>query len=131
MSSGEVEISPSLRAFREFEARYHCIRTNTAALQLWDRYLTDAEKANLKKARLFIVVFGAGARTWVEHRLQEAFKIILSHQLKTRIGVYVAPPVKPPDQVAFPPLFDVALNMDGFDPATLDALIKKAALSRA
>ena len=78
---------------------------------------------NLTKASLFIVVFGEVARPWVEHRLQEAFKIILGNDLKTRIGVYIAPPKKPPDQVSFPPFFQVADNMDHFDPDTLSGLL--------
>jgi TIR domain len=80
---------------------------------------------NLKRAKLFVVVFGSVARAWVEHRLQEAFKLILNHQLDTRIGVYVAPPEKPPDQVKFPGLFEVAVNMVRFDPGTLQPLLAK------
>lgn len=81
---------------------------------------------NLKRAKLFVVVFGAVARAWVEHRLQEAFKLILGNQLDTRIGVYVAPPEKPADQVRFPALFEVAVNMSRFDPETLQSLLAKA-----
>ncbi len=80
---------------------------------------------NLKRAKLFVVVFGGVARAWVEYRLQEAFKLILGHQLDTRIGVYVAPPEKAADQVRFPALFEVAVNMAGFDPATLKPLLAK------
>ena len=81
---------------------------------------------NLKRAKLFVVVYGTVARAWVEHRLQEAFKLILGHQLDTRIGVYLAPPAKPADQVRFPGLFEVASNMAGFDPRTLDPLLAGA-----
>lgn len=81
---------------------------------------------NLKRAKLFVVVFGGVARAWVEHRLQEAFKLILGHQLDTRIGVYVAPPEKPVEQVKFPGLFHVALNMTRFDPGTLQPLLAQA-----
>lgn len=82
---------------------------------------------NLKRAQLFIIVFGAVGRKWVENRLQEAFKLILSHNLDTHIGVYVAPPNKESDALRFPRNFDVALNMDRFDPSTLRPLLEKAA----
>lgn len=78
---------------------------------------------NLRKSSLFIVVFGAVARAWVEHRMQTAFKLILAHKLPTRIGVYVAPPEKPEAEVRFPPLCRVAVNTAGFDPETLSALL--------
>ena len=78
---------------------------------------------NLRKSSLFIVVFGAVARAWVEHRMQTAFKLILAHKLPTRIGVYVAPPDKPAAEVTFPPLCRVALNTDGFHPETLSSLL--------
>lgn len=81
---------------------------------------------NLKRAQLFIIVFGAVARNWVENRLQEAFKLILSHNLDTHIGVYVAPPSKEVEALRFPRYFDVAVNMDQFDPSTLRPLLDKA-----
>jgi hypothetical protein len=79
---------------------------------------------NLKKAQLFIIIFGAVARNWVEHRLYEAFKLILSHQLSTQIGVYVAPPRKSPAEVKFP--FHVMVNVDRFDASTLERLLQQA-----
>jgi hypothetical protein len=85
-------------------------------------------KENLKKAQLFIIIFGAVARTWVEYRLEEAFKLILSQQLSTQIGVYVAPPRKSPAEVKFPVFFDVMVNMDRFDANTLERLLQKASV---
>jgi hypothetical protein len=82
---------------------------------------------NLKRTRLFLIVFGSVARDWVVHRLQEAFKLSLAHSLQTHIGVYVAPPTdKSADALRFPPYFDVALNMGGFDPTTIEPLLQKA-----
>jgi hypothetical protein len=82
---------------------------------------------NLKRTRLFIIVFGSVARDWVVHRLQEAFKLSLSHSLQTHIGVYVAPPNdKSGEALRFPPYFDVALNMAGFDATTIEPLLRKA-----
>jgi hypothetical protein len=81
---------------------------------------------NLKRAQLFIIVFGAVARNWVEHRLNEAFKLILSHQLPTQIGVYVAPPRKSPAEVKFPVFFHVMVNMDRFDASTLERWLQQA-----
>jgi hypothetical protein len=83
---------------------------------------------NLKKAQLFIIIFGAVARTWVEYRLQEAFKLILSHQLSTQIGIYVAPPRKSPAEVRFPGFFEVMVNTDKFDASTLERLLQKASV---
>jgi hypothetical protein len=80
---------------------------------------------NLKRSQLFIVVFGAVARYWVEHRLNEALKLILSNQLLTQIGVYVAPPEKSRQDVSFPPFFETMLNTHGFNPHTLAPLLKK------
>jgi hypothetical protein len=83
---------------------------------------------NLKKAQLFIIIFGAVARTWVEYRLQEAFKLILSQQLATQIGIYVAPPRKSPAEVRFPVFFEVMVNTDKFDASTLERLLHKASV---
>jgi hypothetical protein len=85
-------------------------------------------KENLQKAQLFIIIFGAVARTWVEYRLEEAFKLILSHQLSTPIGVYVAPPLKSPAEVKFPIFFDVMNNMDKFDASSLERLLQKVSV---
>ena len=80
---------------------------------------------NLSKARIFIVVFGRVARTWVEQRLNEALKLILSNRLSTRIGVYLAPPHKSAADAAFPPFFRVMNNSQHFDPKTVDALLRE------
>lgn len=85
-------------------------------------------KENLQKAQLFIIIFGAVTRTWVEYRLEEAFKLILSHQLSTPIGVYVAPPHKSPAEVKFPVFFDVMNNMDKFDASSLERLLQKVSV---
>jgi hypothetical protein len=78
---------------------------------------------HLANAEVFIVVFGKVQRSWVEQRLNEAFKLILSKQLSTRIGVYLAPPGKSEEQSAFPPFFEVMNNSERFDATTLDALL--------
>lgn len=79
---------------------------------------------HLRHARIFIVVFGRVARSWVEQRLNEAFKLILSNRLATRVGVYIAPPRKPESDTAFPPFFRVMNNTEHFDPETVDALLR-------
>ncbi len=80
---------------------------------------------NLTKARFFIVVFGSVARSWVEQRLNEALKLILSNRLSTRVGVYLAPPHKSAAEAMFPPFFRVMNNTDHFDPKTVDALLRE------
>lgn len=85
---------------------------------------------NLRKARLLIMVFGGVAREWIEHRLEVAFQLILKKKLQTKIGIYIAPPHKAPDQVAFPPFCEVATNMEAFDPASVDSLLANAAGTR-
>jgi hypothetical protein len=87
-----------------------------AGLSLFDEYL--------RSARIFIVVFGRVARSWVEQRLNEAMKLILSNRLSTRIGVYLAPPHKSANDAAFPPFFQVMNNTDHFDPRTVDELLQ-------
>ena len=74
---------------------------------------------------MFIVVFGRVARSWVEQRLNEAFKLILANRLTTKVGVYLAPPHKSADEMAFPPLFRVMDNTEHFDPKTVDALLRE------
>lgn len=78
----------------------------------------------LRSARVFIVVFGHVARNWVEQRLNEALKLILSNRLSTKVGVYLAPPHKSPSDAAFPPFFRVMNNTDHFDPKTVDELLR-------
>ncbi len=82
---------------------------------------------HLKSARIFIVVFGRVARSWVEQRLNEALKLILSNRLNTRVGVYLAPPHKSAAEAAFPPFFQVMNNSDHFDPKTVDVLLEEPA----
>lgn len=77
----------------------------------------------LRKARLFIVVFGTVAREWVQHRLLEANKLILVNELPTLVGVYVGPPDKPREHVDF--ACEVAMNSDRFDPQTVERLLQK------
>jgi hypothetical protein len=95
-----------------------------------DQTPTDALsmfEANVAKAPLYLVVFGGVTRDWVTNRLREAFQSVLKHPgARTRIGVYVAPPVKGTDQLAFPPFCDVATNMTAFDASSIDALIARA-----
>jgi len=79
---------------------------------------------HLRSARVFIVVFGRVARSWVDQRLNEAFKLILSKRLATRMGVYLAPPHKSASDAAFPSFFRVMNNSGHFDPATVDALLR-------
>jgi hypothetical protein len=80
---------------------------------------------HLRRARVFIVVFGRVARSWVEQRLNEAFKLILANRLTTKVGVYLAPPHKSAADLAFPPLFRVMDNTKHFDPKTVDALLRE------
>lgn len=79
---------------------------------------------HLASSRVFIVVFGSVARNWVEQRLNEAFKLILSNRLTTKVGVYLAPPHKTRDDAAFPPFFQIMDNSEQFDPKTVDALLR-------
>jgi hypothetical protein len=84
---------------------------------------------NLKRSQLFIVVFGTVARQWVENRLFDALKLILTKRLSTRLGVYVAPPRKLPEDLSFPAQFEILNNMEQFDPRTLDTLFKSAGVA--
>jgi hypothetical protein len=85
---------------------------------------------NLRSAQLFIVVYGGVAREWVLNRVFEGFKLITTNGLATRMGVYVAPPDKPPEAVNFG-ICDVMLNTKRFDPATIEPLLAHAHRSTA
>jgi len=84
-------------------------------------------EASLSKVPLFVVVFGSVTRDWVVNRLTAAAQFVTTHSASTRIAVYLAPPVKSADQVHFPPFYDVAANMTGFDAPSVDVLIEQAA----
>jgi hypothetical protein len=87
-----------------------------------------AFEATLSKVQLYIVVFGGVAREWVDNRLTAAIQRGAAADSLTRcVGVYLAPPLKPTDDTRFGRLYDVADNMSGFDPGTVDALIARAA----
>ena len=79
----------------------------------------------LEKAPLLIVVFGKVDHDWVEHRLIHAVKVATAKRLRTRIAVYVAPPEKSPDELEFPPFYDVVSGLNGFDADALDAMIQR------
>jgi hypothetical protein len=88
----------------------------------------SAFEASLSKVQLYIVVFGGVAREWVDNRLTAAIQRGAAADSLTRcVGVYLAPPLKPADDTRFGRLYDVANNMSGFDPGTVDALIARAA----
>jgi hypothetical protein len=83
---------------------------------------------SLSKVQLYIVVFGRVAREWVDHRLMAALQRGSAPDSATRcIGVYLAPPAKEAADRQFGRLYEVADNMSGFDPGTVDALIARAA----
>lgn len=88
----------------------------------------SAFEESLSQVPLYIVVYGGVAREWVDHRLNAAIQRGAAADSATRcIGVYLAPPLKPADVIRFAGFFDVANNMSGFDPGTVDALIARAA----
>ena len=66
---------------------------------------------NLRQARLFILVFGAVARGWMEERLDAAVKLVLSHRLNTRMCVCV-PSEARRAEVPLTGLVDVVLTSD-------------------
>ena len=87
----------------------------------------SAFEASLSRVQLYIVVFGAVAREWVDNRLTAAVQRGAAADSITRcIGVYLAPPAKSAEAARFGRFYDVADNTSGFDPATVDALIARA-----
>jgi hypothetical protein len=81
----------------------------------------------LSKTPLYVVVFGSVTRDWVVNRLNQAFQCVNKNAgVTTCFGVYLAPPVKEPDQLKFAPFFQKAANMSSFDPCSVDALIQRA-----
>ena len=84
----------------------------------------DLFEQYLRSTQLFIVVYGAVGREWVQERLVEAFKLITEKGLSTRMGIYVAPPDKSAEQINFG-ICDVMLNTKVFDPSTIEPLLKQ------
>ena len=84
----------------------------------------DLFEQYLRRAQLFIVVYGGVGREWVQERLVEGFKLITEKGLDTRMGIYVAPPDKPADAINFG-LCDVMLNTKVFDPSTIEPLLAR------
>jgi hypothetical protein len=82
---------------------------------------------NLRRAQLFIVIFGQVGRHWVDERLNEGLKLILSERLNTKIGVYIAPPAKDRAQVSFP--FPVVNGSSGFEESAVKALLDGVSVS--
>lgn len=79
----------------------------------------------LRRAGLFLVVYGEVAGDWVVQRLREATQLIVADEIPARVGVYVAPPhdEAKPDRVKRFPLAVVADCSRGFEPAPLDRLL--------
>ena len=73
----------------------------TAGMSLFEEHL--------KRAKLFLVVYGTVAREWVMQRLIEASKLILINELPTKIGIYSAKPHETAE-LKFP--WDVASDSD-------------------
>jgi hypothetical protein len=74
---------------------------------------------HVRKCDRLIIVFGTVERHWVDERLYEASKLILSERLPAKVGVYVAPPSKKEPERRFPGLYTVIDNAAGFDAASL------------
>jgi hypothetical protein len=86
-----------------------------ANLELFERYV--------RTAPLVILFYGNVGYEWITNRLEIVSKIKFRQRLKTRIGVYVAPPAKSDDDLNFTEMFPTARNMEGFDAAAVDALL--------
>ncbi|HEX6623679.1 MAG TPA: toll/interleukin-1 receptor domain-containing protein [Pyrinomonadaceae bacterium] len=87
-------------------------------------------ESQLRKASLFIVVFGGVPPEWVRERLGEALKVAVTmqHCALRACGVYLAPPRKNAADVQFNrTLFPLEIldNTERFDPRTLAPLLAK------
>jgi hypothetical protein len=126
-----VDVHPSDLAHAQDLLRYLSSRNVAWAMtssQASPSGALSAFEAALANVRLYIVVYGSVAREWVDNRLNAAIQRGAAPESVTRcIGVYLAPPLKPADDIRFGRFYDVADNMGGFDPATVDALIAQAA----
>ena len=85
----------------------------------------EAFDVRVREAAFLIVVFGEVARDWVDGRLQEALKLIMSENLQTRLGVYVTTPGKRSEQIRFPGFYRVLDHTSGFDPGSLDRWLEQ------
>jgi hypothetical protein len=86
-------------------------------------------ESQLRKASLFIVVFGGVPTEWVRERLGEALKIAVTQNCPLRAcGVYLAPPRKNAEEVQFNRGFfpvEVLDNSERFNPQTLAPLLAR------
>ena len=104
-----------------FSKRIHAITVPAADLSPKEQ---DSKfEDQLKRAGLFIVVFGSVARDWVESRLEQAFKFITSRRLSSRLAVYVTPPVKTRGEIQFP--CPVVVNTGRFTPELVEPLLSE------
>ncbi len=82
----------------------------------------------LRQVQALIIVFGHASERWVRTRLAEAIKLAIAESCPLEAwGVYLAPPDDGKDGVSFDlPMLDVHVldNRDGFDPATLDPILR-------
>lgn len=76
---------------------------------------------NLERAQLFVLVFGAVARGWVEERLEAAIKLVASRRLSTRMAVCV-PSTERRSDVPFRNFVDVMVSTD---PASIELILRK------
>jgi hypothetical protein len=70
-----------------------------------------------------ILYYGGVDYDWITNRADIVNKIKAKQRLRTKVGVYLAPPRKSDDDLNYFEQFPVAHNMDGFDPASIDVLL--------
>ncbi len=78
---------------------------------------------NVRKSSVVILYYGNSGSQYVSNRFDWFRRLKATDRLRTRIGVFVAPP--PKEEPDLDPFNDVlmATSMHGFDPAAVDALL--------
>jgi len=80
-------------------------------------------RKSLMKARLYIAVYGDVARDWVQRRCESAIKLIVEEHLDMKVGVFLAPPRKSPQETKFSSLFSVVDSTNVFNRGAFDQFL--------
>lgn len=81
-------------------------------------------RKSLMVAKLYMAVYGDVARDWVQRRCESAIKLIVEEQLDMKVGVFLAPPRKSPQERKFSSLFSVVDSTDDFNRGAFDQFLE-------
>ncbi len=87
-------------------------------------------KERIRNSRLYIVVYGAADRKFVQNRALNAIKTAIEEDSNTSVGIFIAPPEKAPDQATLQANFNVFDGGTKFDDEKFTQWINKTLSGR-